>query len=156
MFNLSLGKFLDSLDHAAKETFEEPPVSATALRSKRKEESESVVDNELYHDDDDDDDENDDDDDDLDNEDDDDQDRETDDVVSDLLKDEQVSDYKLYLCNGLKPDRHPHILLSQQQEDHPASSPSTPNKNSAAIIHTPNVVLDACSESAAATGTAVT
>ena len=161
MFNLSLGKFLDSLDHAAKETFEEPPVSATALRSKRKEETDSVVDNELYHDDDDDDDENDDGDDgddDLDNEDDDDQDREADDVVSDLLKDEQVSDYKLYLWNGLKPDRHPHVSLSQQQEGHPASSPSTPNKNSAAIIDTPiaSVALDACSESAAATGTAIT
>jgi hypothetical protein len=98
MFNLSLGKFLDSLDHAAKETFEEPPVSATALRSKRKEETEAVVDSEIYHDDEDDGDDGDNDnvaDIDLDNEDDDDQDRETDNVVGDLLKDEQVSDYKL-------------------------------------------------------------
>lgn len=96
MFNLSLGKFLDSLDHAAKETFEEPPVSATALRSKRKEETEAVVDSEIYHDDDDDDGDGDNVADiDLDNEDDDDQDREADNVVSDLLKDEQVSDYKL-------------------------------------------------------------
>lgn len=100
MFNLSLGKFLDSLDHAAKETFEEPPVSATALRSKRKEETEAVVDSELYHDDDDDDGDGDNGDGDnivdidLYNEDDDDQDREAD-VVGDLLKDEQVSDYKL-------------------------------------------------------------
>ena len=96
MFNLSLGKFLDSLDHAAKETFEEPPVSATALRSKRKEETEAVVDSEIYHDDDDDDGDGDNVADiDLDNEDDDDQDREADNVVGDLLKDEQVSDYKL-------------------------------------------------------------
>ena len=99
MFNLSLGKFLDSLDHAAKETFEEPPVSATALRSKRKEETEAVADSEIYHDDDDDDDDDGDGDNvadiDLDNENDDDQDREADNVVGDLLKDEQVSDYKL-------------------------------------------------------------
>lgn len=98
MFNLSLGKFLDSLDHAAKETFEEPPVSATALRSKRKEETEAVVDSEIYHDDEDDGDDGDNDnvaDVDLDNEDDDDQDREAYNVVGDLLKDEQVSDYKL-------------------------------------------------------------
>ena len=96
MFNLSLGKFLDSLDHAAKETFEEPPVSATALRSKRKEETEAVVDSEIYHDDDDDDGDGDNVADiDLDNEDNDDQDREADNVVGDLLKDEQVSDYKL-------------------------------------------------------------
>jgi hypothetical protein len=98
MFNLSLGKFLDSLDHAAKETFEEPPVSATALRSKRKEETEAVADSEIYHDDDDDDGDGDGDnvaDIDLDNENDDDQDREADNVVGDLLKDEQVSDYKL-------------------------------------------------------------
>ena len=96
MFNLSLGKFLDSLDHAAKETFEEPPVSATALRSKRKEETEAVVDSEIYHDDDDDDGDGDNVADiDLDNEEDDEQDREADNVVGDLLKDEQVSDYKL-------------------------------------------------------------
>lgn len=38
----NLGSFLDSLDNVAKETFEEPQISATALRSKKKEEFEQL------------------------------------------------------------------------------------------------------------------